>query len=299
MSAKQAEVAQARAGLAQARRVVVKAGTNVVLDAEGFPSLGRLFGLIESLAALRRSGRDVILVSSGAVGLGVKRLALAARPTALGGIQACAAVGQGELMGIYQSGFGRMGTVCAQVLLTEDDFAVPERRRNLNTALGQLLEMGVIPVINENDTVGTQELERVKGGRRIFGDNDKLSALVSVGLEADLLVILSDVDGLHQANPKTHPGAPVLRTVPAITGEIQALALGAGSRGRGGMATKLEAAKVATGAGIAVVIAPGERPGVLDQVLAGQDVGTLFLPGPRPEGNLLEHLLSRGSIMNP
>ena len=299
MAGKQSAVAQARAGLSQARRVVVKAGTNVVLDAEGFPALGRLYGLIESLAALRRAGRDVILVSSGAVGLGVKRLGLETRPTALGGIQACAAVGQGELMGLYQSGFGRLGTVCAQVLLTEDDFAVPERRRNLHTALGQLLKLGVIPVINENDTVGTQELQRVRGGRRIFGDNDKLSALVAVGLEAELLVILSDVDGLHQANPRTHPGAPVLSSVAAITGESEAMARGAGSRGRGGMATKLEAAKVAAGAGIPVVIAPGERSGVLDQVLAGQDVGTLFLAGARPGGNLLEHLLAQGSIMNP
>jgi glutamate 5-kinase len=277
---------------------VVKAGTNVVLDAEGYPSLGRLFGLIESLAALRRSGRDVILVSSGSVGLGVKRLGMGARPTTLGGTQACAAVGQGELMGIYQSGFGRMGAVCAQVLLTQDDFAMPERRRNLQTTLGKLLEFGVIPVINENDTVCTQELERVRGGRRIFGDNDKLSALVSVGLEADLLLILSDVDGLHQANPKTHPGAPVLPTVPAITAEIEALALGAGSRGRGGMATKLEAAKVATEAGISVIIAPGARTGVVDQVMAGKEVGTLFLAGARPEGNQLEHLLAKGRIMN-
>jgi glutamate 5-kinase len=299
MVGKQASAAQIRTRLHQAKRVVVKAGSNVVLDAEGYPSLGRLFGLIESLAALRRSGRDVILVSSGAVGLGVKRLGMGARPTTLGGTQACAAVGQGELMGIYQSGFGRMGAVCAQVLLTEDDFAVVERRRNLQTTLTKLLEFGVIPVINENDTVCTQELERVRGGRRIFGDNDKLSALVSVGLEADLLVILSDVDGLHLANPKTNPGAPVVPSVAAITPEIEALALGAGSRGRGGMATKLEAAKVATHAGIHVVIAPGERAGVVDQVMAGKEVGTLFLAGARPDGNQLEHLLGKSRIMNP
>jgi len=289
-----AELQAERARLTQAHRVVVKAGTNVVLDAEGYPSLGRLYSLIESLAALRRGGKDVILVSSGAVGLGVKRLGLAARPATLGGVQACAAVGQGELMGLYAGAFGRMGTVCAQVLLTEDDFAAPERRRNLHTALGQLLAMGVIPVINENDTVGTQELERLKGGKRIFGDNDKLSALVAVGLEADLLVILSDVEGLHQANPKDHPEAKVLPTVTAITREILAMAKGTGARGRGGMATKLEAAKVATGAGVAVVIAPGNRPGVLDQVLAGQEVGTLFSPGPR--GNGLEGWLFKEGV---
>ena len=175
-------------------------------------------------------------------------------------------------MALYQTGFKRLDTVCAQVLLTQDDFLDPLRRRNLRTALEKLLKMGVIPIINENDTVATLELERIK----VFGDNDKLSALVAAGLSADLLLILSDVDGLHEANPRHAPGAPLLREVSAITPELLALAQGGSTRGRGGMATKLEAAGLGMAAGVTVVIANGERVGVINAALV---LLLLALPG--------------------
>lgn len=272
------EQSKYRQALTQARRVVVKAGTNVLIGADGLPSLGRLFALVESLAALRRAGKEVLLVSSGAVGLGAHRLGLREKPTELALAQACAAVGQGELMALYQTGFARLNTFCAQVLLTQDDFANETRRSNLRATLEKLLSMGVVPIINENDTVSTLELERVK----IFGDNDKLSTLVAVGLHADVLLILSDVAGLHTANPHEHPEAELLGEVTEMTPDILALAQGGSSRGRGGMATKLEAARLGMNAGVAVIIAPGERPHVIEDVLSAQSVGTLFVPQPRP-----------------
>jgi len=265
------------------QRIVVKAGTQVLLSQDGFPALGRIFALVESLATLRRQGRDVLLVSSGAVGLGARRLGLPVKPGSLSLQQACAAVGQGELMALYQSAFGRLDTVCAQVLLTQEDFTDPERRSNLRATLEKLLKMGVIPIINENDTVATLELGRMK----VFGDNDKLSALVAAGLGADLLLILSDVDGLHERNPHHDPQAPLLPEVAAITPEILALAQGAGARGRGGMATKLESARLCMGSGVAVVIARGEGTGTLERVVAGEADCTRFLAGPRPKGDPL------------
>ena len=275
-------------GFTPAQRIVVKAGTQVLLSEDGYPSLGRIYALVEALASLRRQGRDVLLVSSGAVGLGARRLGLKTKPATLVLQQACAAVGQGELMSLYQAVFGRLDTVCAQVLLTQEDFSDPERRGNLRATLGKLLKMGVIPIINENDTVATLELGRVKA----FGDNDKLSALVAAGLGADLLLILSDVDGLHEANPHHHPKAALLREVAAITPAILALAEGGSARGRGGMATKLESARLCMGAGVAVVIAGGDQPGVIQRVVAGEAEGTRFLPGPRPAGDPLEAWLT-------
>lgn len=261
-----------RAAFARARRIVVKAGTQVLLGADGLPALGRFHALLEDLAALRREGREVLLVSSGATGLGARRLGLAPRPASLGLAQACAAVGQGELMELYRSGFGRLDTLCAQVLLTQEDFLDAARRANLRTTLGQLMERGVIPVINENDTVATAELEAL----RVFGDNDKLSALVASDLEADLLVLLSDVAGLHTAHPLRHPDAPLLEEVPELTPEVLALADGGSALGRGGMASKLEAVRLCTDAGVPVVLAPGDRPRVVRDVVAGRAVGTHF-----------------------
>lgn len=266
-----------RAALKHARRVVVKVGTQVLLGEDGLPSLSRLFALMEDLALLRREGRDVLLVSSGATGLGIRRLGLPAKPEGLPLLQACAAVGQGELMGLYQSGFDRLDRTCAQVLLTQDDFSDPTRRANLQRTLDQLLRLGVIPVINENDTVGTFELEQV----RVFGDNDQLSALVAASVGANLLLILSDVEGLYTANPREQPEARLLHEVPALTEDVLALAAGRNARGRGGMASKLEAARLATTAGVAVVIAHGGQPHVIPQVVGGQEVGTWFIPQPR------------------
>ncbi len=272
----QTHLAEARARVAAARRVVVKVGTNVVMRDDGAPALGRLYGLIEAVAGERRKGREMVVVSSGAVGLGAQRLGLAGRPKTLALKQACAAIGQGRLMSIWSEAFEKLGVTAAQVLLTEDDFASRSRYLALKATLEELLSLGVVPVLNENDTVGTAELEAAAG--HVFGDNDKLSALVASKVGADLLVILSDVDGLHTANPARSRAAARIPVVAEVTAAIRALAEGAGSRGRGGMATKLEAAAIATASGALAVVASGRRPGALEEVLAGGDVGTLFLP---------------------
>jgi len=269
-------LAAARARVAAARRVVVKVGTNVVMRDDGAPALGRLYGLIEAVAGERRKGREMVVVSSGAVGLGARRLGLEGKPRTLARKQACAAVGQGRLMSIWSEAFEKLGVTAAQVLLTEDDFASRARYLALRATLEELVSLGVVPVLNENDTVGTAELEA--GAGHVFGDNDKLSALVAAKLGADLLVVLSDVDGLHTGNPAKSRGAVRVPLVPEVTAEVRALADGGGARGRGGMETKLEAAAVATASGALVVVASGRRPGVLEEVLAGADVGTLFLP---------------------
>ncbi|MFN7958540.1 MAG: glutamate 5-kinase [Holophagaceae bacterium] len=268
-----------RSGLAQARRIVLKLGTQVVLDAEGRPALSRLYGLMETVAELRRRGAQPLLVSSGAVGLGARQLGI--RPESLSQKQACAAAGQGQLMSIYQEGFARMGLCAAQVLLTEDDFADPTRHANLRRTLETLLELGAIPVLNENDTVSTLELERPDPGHTpIFSDNDHLSALVATHLEADLLILLSDVTALHTANPGLDPGAVPLTEVP-FDADLQANLEGSSDRGRGGMVSKVEAARAAARAGVPVVLASGHAVHILQRILAGERVGTLFLAAPR------------------
>lgn len=269
-------LAAARGRVAAARRVVVKVGTNVVMADDGSLALGRLYGLIEAVAAERRHGREMVVVSSGAVGLGAQRLGLAGRPKTLALKQACAAIGQGRLMSIWSDAFEKVGVTAAQVLLTEDDFSSRGRYLALRATLEELLSLGVVPVLNENDTVGTAELETPAG--HVFGDNDKLSALVASKVGADLLVILSDVDGLHTANPARNRSARRIPVVAEVNAEVRALAEGAGARGRGGMATKLEAAAIVTASGALAVVASGRRPGILAEVLAGEDAGTLFLP---------------------
>lgn len=269
-------LAEARSRVCAARRVVVKVGTNVVMADDGALALGRLYGLIEAVAAERRRGREMVVVSSGAVGLGAQRLGLTGRPKTLALKQACAAVGQGRLMSIWSEAFEKVGVTAAQVLLTEDDFSSRGRYLALRATLEELLSLGVVPVLNENDTVGTAELEGPSG--HVFGDNDKLSALVASKVGADLLVILSDVDGLHTANPARSRAARRIPVVAEVNASVRDLAEGAGARGRGGMATKLEAAAIATASGALAVVASGRRPGILEEVLAGGDAGTLFLP---------------------
>jgi glutamate 5-kinase len=277
---------EARARVASARRIVVKIGTNVIMRDDGALALGRVYGLIESVATLRKSGRDVLLVSSGAVGLGAQRLSLAKKPARLALKQACAAIGQSRLMAVYEEGFEKLGLVTAQILLTEDDFTNRTRYLNLSATLGKLLELGAVPILNENDPVSTQELEAPDetGRPRVFGDNDRLSALVMSKMDADLLVILSDVEGLYTANPAHDPLARLIPVVPAITPAIEAGAEGGGARGRGGMKTKLEAARIATASGGLAVIASGRMPNVLDRLFAGEEIGTVFLPGTGLDG---------------
>src|ERR1022692_1673821 len=233
-----------------------------------------------SMELLREQGRDVLIVSSGAVGLGMERIGLADRPKDLSQIQACAAIGQSRLMAIYDDAFDKLGCHAAQVLLTEDDFRDPARYRNLRSTLVSLLAMGVIPVINENDTVSTAELDHPTDSperERVFGDNDKLSALVMTHIEADLLLLLSDVDGLYTADPRSD-GAQLLGEVCGITDKVLNFAQGKSRLGRGGMATKLAAARIAIEANGLAVIANGRLPHVIERVCAGENVGTLFLP---------------------
>jgi glutamate 5-kinase len=264
---------------ADIRRIVVKLGTNVIMRGDGKVALGLLCGLVEDVAALRAQGVEVLVVSSGAVGLGVERLGLPLRPTAVAEVQACAAVGQSRLMALYDDAFDRMGCRIAQVLLTEDDFRDPVRHNNLRATLDSLLRLGVIPIVNENDTVSTMELDRPVGDgtrrERIFGDNDKLSALLLEHIGADLLVLLSDVDGLYDRDPHA-PGAEVLAEVPAVDAQVLGLAYGGNGRGRGGMLSKLESVKIALDAGKQAVIANGRTPRVLERLLAGERVGTRF-----------------------
>ncbi|MDE1163227.1 MAG: glutamate 5-kinase [Acidobacteriaceae bacterium] len=262
------------------RRIVVKLGTNVIMRADGKVALGLLCGLVEQVAALRDQGYEVLVVSSGAVGLGVERLGLSARPTVLAQVQACAAIGQSRLMAFYGDAFDRLNCPIAQVLLTEDDFRDPTRHANLRATLDALLTMGVIPIVNENDTVSTMELERPSDGapqrERIFGDNDKLSALLVKHIGGDLLVLLSDVDGLYDRNPN-EPGATLLPRVDAIDDSVLQMAQGSlSARGRGGMTSKLESANIALRAGKQVVIANGRTPQVLERIMAGEEVGTRF-----------------------
>jgi glutamate 5-kinase len=269
-------------------RIVVKLGTNVIMRPDGRVALGLLCGLVEQIAALRAEGLEVLVVSSGAVGLGVERLGLKTRPTVVAQVQACAAIGQSRLMALYDDAFDRLSCPIAQVLLTEDDFRDPARHANLRATLDALLTLGVIPIVNENDTVSTAELDRpadpARPARatehdRIFGDNDKLSALLLKHINADLLVLLSDVDGLYDRNP-TQRGAKLIHHIDTIDDHVLALADGTGPRGRGGMISKLESARIAMHAGKQVVIANGRTPAVLERILAGEAIGTRFSPAP-------------------
>lgn len=275
-----------RAQLEGVRRIVVKVGTNVLTRETGEMGLGRIHTLIEDLVDVRRRGLQVILVSSGAISMGMERLQIVERPQNLPDKQACAAVGQIRLMSVYEQAFNRFGIPMAQILLTEEDFANRVRYLNLRNTISRLLELGVMPVINENDTVSTSEIEnRVLGGldSSVFGDNDRLSALVMSKLGADLLVLLSDVDGLYPWSAGAQGGsspaeAPPLSVVRRITPEIEAMSREGNGRGRGGMISKLRSIKVALEGGGIAVIANGTRSGILQQVLAGDEVGTLFLP---------------------
>jgi glutamate 5-kinase len=265
-----------RARVSEARRVVVKLGSNLFFNEAGAIALGRIFSFIEDIAAARLAGRQVIVVSSGAVALGADALKMKSSTASLAQKQALAAVGQSRLMNLYEQGFARYGLTAAQVLLTEEDFSSRQRYLNLRHTLTTLLDMGVIPVINENDTVSTTELE-ITDRSPSFGDNDKLSALVMSKLEAGVLILLSDVDGLFTENPRENPHAEFIAEVHEITPDILAVAGRKSGRGRGGMATKLEAARIAMNSGGMAIIANGLKPGILRRVLSGESEGTLFV----------------------
>jgi glutamate 5-kinase len=252
---------------------VVKLGSNLFFNGEGALALPRIADLIEDLADARESGRQILVVSSGAVALGAN--ALHKRQTEMVvQKQAFAAVGQSRLMNLYEQGFAKHGLIAAQVLLTSDDFSNPTRFGNLRNTLMALLDMEVIPVINENDTVATEELDPV------FSDNDQLSALVMSRLGAELLILLTDVDGLMTGIPNENPQAALIEEVHDVTSEIESLAGSKSSRGRGGMSAKIAAAAIAMASGGMAIIANGTKPGVLRRILNGEREGTLFVSRP-------------------
>ena len=260
------------------KRIVIKLGTNVLRNDEGEVAVSRIYSFIEDISKLVKSGKEVIVVTSGAVGLGKKKLNL--ESTEGDGVkQACAAVGQSRLMSYYETGFGTYEIPVAQILLTEDDFSTRHRYLSLRTTLNKLLEMGVVPIINQNDTVSTIELDDILAGMQVsFSDNDKLSALVSSELDADLLILLSDIDGLYTANPKEDENAEFIREVECVNDEILGLGSGASDGGRGGMKTKLEAAKLVTRFGGKVLIANGKIPYVINKIFSAEELGTMFIP---------------------
>ncbi len=261
-------------------RVVVKVGTSTLTHDTGALNLQSMERLVRVLADLRGRGHEVILVSSGAIAVGTAKLKLPERPGELRMKQAVAAVGQCRIMHIYDKLFSEYNQTVAQILLTGEDVEDPVRAEHLSNTFSALLEMGVIPVVNENDSVSSAEIET--GRHKVLGDNDTLSAIVAGLCGADLLILLSDIDGLYDADPRTHPGAKLLRRVEALTPEILDMAGGAGSwRGTGGMATKLSAARTAMEHGCDMVITNGARMENLYGIVEGQDIGTRFIASRR------------------
>jgi len=258
-----------RAGLREAKTVVVKVGTRVLTHATGKLNFRLMEKIVRELADLKNQGRDVIFVSSGAVGAGIGRLGLNRKPQTTREKQALAAVGQGLLVQMYEKFFSEYGQVVAQVLLTRDDFNDRERYLNSRNTLRTLLEFGAVPIINENDTVAVEEIE--------FGDNDSLSALVASVIDADLLVLLTDIEGLYSGNPRDDEKAELIGIVDSITPEIRKMAgVASEEMGTGGMVTKVAAAEIAMNSGIPMVIANGREPDVLQRIVDGESVGTLF-----------------------
>ena len=298
--------------LTRVRRLVVKVGSGLITAREAGLDPGRIGALADELAAVRQHGTEVALVSSGAVVAGMARLRLQVRPRSIPEKQAAAAVGQSALMEHYETAFARHGVTVAQILLTQADVSARARYLNARNTLTTLLGYGVVPIINENDTVAVEEIK--------FGDNDNLSALVAQLIDADLLVLLTDVDGLYTGDPSRDPQARKLDTVEAVTPEIERLVWSDADRvAVGGMATKLQAAQKAAASGVPMVIASGREPGTLARVLRGEPVGTYFPPrGDRltarkrwiafavpPQGRLLvdagarQALIERGKSLLP
>ncbi len=250
-------------------RIVVKIGTSTLTHSTGNLNIRHVESICKVLSDLKNAGHEMILVSSGAIGMGVGKLSLRERPRDMAGKQAAAAVGQCELMYTYDKHFSEYGHVIGQILITGSDLQNEERHQNFNNTVNRLLEMGALPIINENDTVATDEIA--------VGDNDTLGAIVAVSMKADLLIILSDIEGLYTADPKKDPAATLISSVTEITEDMLSSAGGAGSGlGTGGMQTKLSAAKLCMENGTDMVIASGDNPFLLYDIAEGKSVGTRF-----------------------
>lgn len=259
-----------REALKKAKRIIIKVGTSTITYANGKRNFSQIDRLAREISDLQNQGKEMILVTSGAVAVGVDRMGLPGKPKTIPGKQAAAAVGQGVLMHTYEKFFADYGQIVAQVLITKTEAIDRHRYTNTRNTFMELMRQRVIPIVNENDVVALDELK--------IGDNDNMSALVAGIVDADLVIILSDVDGLYTANPQTHPDAVIVPEVAEITPEIEASAGGVGSaRGTGGMATKIQAAKAATSSGIHLVIASGTEKNAITRVLQGEELGTLFV----------------------
>lgn len=259
-----------REALKKAKRIVIKVGTSTITYANGKRNFSQIDRLAREISDLQNQGKEMILVTSGAVAVGVDRMGLPGKPKTIPGKQAAAAVGQGVLMHTYEKFFADYGQIVAQVLITKTEAIDRHRYTNTRNTFMELMRQRVIPIVNENDVVALDELK--------IGDNDNMSALVAGIVDADLVIILSDVDGLYTANPQTHPDAVIVPEVAELTPEIEASAGGVGSaRGTGGMATKIQAAKAATSSGIHLVIASGTEKNAITRVLQGEELGTLFV----------------------
>ncbi len=255
--------------ISNAKRIVIKVGTSTLTYETGKINIRRMVKLCSVLADLHNSGKEVVLVTSGAIGVGVGKLGLKERPKDIPGRQAAATVGQCELMFMYDKFFGENGVKTGQLLITKSDIENLQRRENLENTFEKLFEYGAVPIVNENDSVATEEI--------VYGDNDSLSAIVASLIKADALVILSDIDGLFDDNPNENPDARLIPVVEEINAEIEALCGGAGSdRGTGGMVTKIHAAKIARDAGIPTVIMNGTAPQDIYKLIDGHSVGTIF-----------------------
>lgn len=250
-------------------RIVIKIGTSTLAHKTGRLNIRRTERLCKVMSDLKNAGHEIILVSSGAIGMGVGKLSLSERPSDIPTKQAAAAIGQCELMYTYDKLFSQYNHTVAQILITGDDIDHKDRRANIQNTMFRLLELGAIPIINENDSIATDEI--------VIGDNDTLSAIVAVTVSADLLIVLSDIDGLYTSDPHKCRDARLLHSVDKITPEILAMTGDAGSKlGTGGMTTKIKAAAIATDNGTDMIIANGSDPDVLYDLVEGKDIGTRF-----------------------
>ncbi len=250
-------------------RLVIKVGTSTLAHKTGLLNIKRVERMCKVISDLKNAGNEIVLVSSGAIGMGLGKVGITKRPDDISTLQAGAAIGQCELMYVYDKLFSEYNHNVAQILMTGAFVAIDDYGKNLNNTLFRLLELGVIPIVNENDTVTTDEI--------VIGDNDTLGAIIAERVNADMLIILSDIDGLYTSNPAVDPDAVRLEIIEEITEEIEALAGTAGSHlGTGGMVTKIKAARIATDSGIEVVIANGKDPEVLYDILNGNAVCTRF-----------------------
>lgn len=254
-------------------RIVIKIGTSSLINPDGSLNRDSIQKLSDVLCELKMQGKEVVLVSSGAIGVGMGRLGLKDRPTTISGQQAVAAVGQGELIGIYERFFAKYQISVAQLLLTRDVLLFPQSKKNVSNAFQELLQMNVIPIVNENDTVSVDELDH----ETKFGDNDQLSAIVAKVIDADLLIMLSDIDGFYSANPNEDEHAKLFSKVSRVDHSLINAAGGKGTKfGTGGMVTKLKAAKRILDNNQQMILANGSDPDIIFDILKGQDIGTWF-----------------------